>query len=177
MIHEPDTYNLIRHWEVIDEAVYADGTKELLRPIDHNLVVNNCSVLLASLIKAHNVGVGTQLWWAVGTGSGWSDLLLPSPALTNTALTNEIYRKVIPFSNIDFLTSSNAVTATPTNRLQITLTFNTDEANANLMEFAIFGGPTVSGAANSGIMINHKIHNTIAKTSAFSLSRTLRLTF
>lgn len=172
-----DTYELIRHWEVIDEAVYPDGRRELLRPIDCNLVVNNCSVLLASLIKAHATGLTSSLWWAVGTGNGWNDALLPSPSVTTTTLTNEVYRKVIPAGNISFLTTENVVTGTPTNKIQITLTFSESEANYSLMEFAIFGGPNVSSAANSGLMINHKIHNTIAKTSSFTLARTIRLTF
>lgn len=177
MNNNGETYNLIRHWEVIDEAVYSDGRRELLRPIDCNLVVNNCSVLLASLIKSHTSGLGTSLYWAVGTGNGWSDALLPSPSVSATTLTNEVFRKVIPGANISFLTSNNEVTATPTNRLQITLTFTESEANYNLMEFAIFGGPTVSGTANTGLMINHKIHTTIAKTNSFTLARTIRLSF
>jgi hypothetical protein len=163
--------------EVTDYLIYADGRRELARPVDHNLIVNNCSVLIACLMKGE-VGYSGAAYWAVGSGSDtWSDTVPPSPLITDSQLTAETYRKaIVPATDIVFLDSSNVVSATPTNKIQITVTFFEIEANGPLREFAIFGG-LASSTLNSGFMINHKIHPLIYKTNALQLERILRITF
>ena len=116
-------------------------------------------------------------YWAVGAGSDtWSDLAPPSPSTSDTQLFAETYRKAITAGDVEFLDISNVVSATPTNKIEITVTFDETEANGPLREFGIFGG-LASGVANSGLMVNHKIHPLIYKTNALQLERVLRLTF
>lgn len=162
--------------EVFDYFVYPDGRKVLAREPDRNLIVATCSTLLACLVKGES-GYAGATYWAVGSGSDtWSDVTPPSPSSSDTQLTAETYRKAITSGDMVFLDSGNNVSATPTNKIQITVTFLEAEANGALREFGIFGG-LASGTANSGYMINHKIHPLIYKTSALQLERVLRITF
>jgi hypothetical protein len=65
------------------------------------------------------------------------------------------YRKVILPADISFITPSDVITATPTNRLEIKVKFGVDEANGYLREFGIFGGKgAVLGTLGSGYMVN-----------------------
>lgn len=162
--------------EVLDYAIHPDGTRELIRH-DHNLIVNDCSVLIAILMKQEVGYVGLQ-YWAVGAGSDlWPNDPVTSPGASDAQLTNETYRKAIdPLNDIVYLDDSNVLSLTPTHKIQITVTFEEAEANGELREFGIFGG-NASASLNSGVMINHKIHPLIYKTSALRLERILRLTF
>jgi hypothetical protein len=162
--------------EVFDYFVYPDGRKVLAREPDHNLIVANCSVLIACLMKGEP-GYAGGTYWAVGAGSDtWSDVTPPAPLTSDSQLTAETYRKAILSTDIIFLDPLNVESLTPTNKIQITVTFFETEANGPLREFGIFGG-LADGLANSGLMINHKIHPLIYKTNALQLERVLRLTF
>jgi len=162
--------------EVFDYFVYPDGRKVLAREPDHNLIVANCSVLIACLMKGES-GYAGAAYWALGSGSEtWSDVAPPSPLTSDTQLTAETYRKAITSGDMEFLDVDNNTSVTPTNKIQITVTFTETEANGPLREFGIFGG-LADGTANSGLMINHKIHPLIYKTSALQLERVLRLSF
>lgn len=163
--------------EVLDYFIHKDGTKELIREIDYNIVVNNCSVLIAALMKGETGYFGAT-YWAVGVGQNdWAIDNPPSPSATDSQLSQETYRKSISASDIVYLNTDNTVSETPTNKIQITVIFDETEANGvPLMEFGIFGGNATS-TANSGVMINHKTHPVIYKTSALKLERILRLTF
>lgn len=162
--------------EVIDTLIYSDGRREQIRPMDFNLVVDSCSKLIACLIKGQS-GYSGATYWAVGSGSGsWNDASPPSPSSADAQLLVETMRKQIQPANIVFLDASNVVTATPTNKIQITVTFLEAEANGALREFAIFGG-NATATLNSGIIINRKIHPIIWKTSGMKLERMLRFTF
>ena len=175
--HEYAKYDYAKkHWEVLAYFRYPDGTRELIQEISHNVVVQNVSVIIAALMKAHP-GYGGLLYWAVGSGlQTWSSDDPPLPLDTDYALANETYRKAISSSNIAFIDLSNNVSATPTNRLQATVVFGTSEANGKLMEFGLFGG-NATGVKNSGLMINHKIHPLITKTDIVELEYMIRLTF
>lgn len=170
-----ESYSLIRHWEVMDVFIFKDGTRKLARPIDHNIVVNNCSVLIACLMKNQpgQKGIG---YWAVGPGLSSWDLVRPEPMVTDERLQIEAYRKTIAYEDIKFIDSAGKPSANPTNRIEIVVTFAENEANGDLREFALFGGNATS-ALNTGVMINHKIHPVINKTSALKLERTIRITF
>lgn len=162
------------HWQVIDKITYTDGRKEVREY--KNTVVNDCSKLIATLFKNH-VGYAGASYWAVGSGDvAWSNSTPPTPSVSNFKLQTETFRKAIPANSIVFLTDANVETANITNRLQITLTFNEGEANGELREFGIFGGNATT-TLNSGIMINHKIHPIIYKTSDMKIERILRLVF
>lgn len=167
-----------RHFkgEVLDYFIHEDGTRELVREMDYNIVVENCSVLIAALMKGH-AGYAGATYWAVGSGDPlWSNEAPPAPVVSTSQLENETFRKAIQVGEIIFLDASNNESVVPTNKIQITVLFENNEANGELREFAIFGG-NASGIANSGLMVNHKIHPLIYKTSALQLERILRLTF
>ena len=75
-----------------------------------------------------------------------------------------------------FIDNNNNVSATPTNRVQVTVTFGTTEANGKLMEFGLFAG-NATATSGSGIMVNHKIHPAITKTNVMQLEYVIRMTF
>lgn len=162
------------HWQVIDVITSQDGSVE--ERVYYNTVVENCSKLIASLIKGHTNVTAGKLFWAVGSGDiAWNDATPPTPSASAVKLTNETFRKAV--TSINFIDNSNNVTATVTNKLEIKITFETSEANGALREFAIFGGLTSNTTKDSGIMMNWKIHPLINKTSGMKIDRTIRLTF
>lgn len=138
-----------------------------------NLIVNSARNLLAALIKSDPQGAPAA-YWAVGFGDpSWDGGNVPpdSARLTLTQLYNETGRKPLA-GQITFLGG------TFTNKLEITAQFtvaNIVGTNLSLREFGIFGGG--SAAANSGVLINHRIHPRIDMQAGFTLERTLHLTF
>ena len=160
--------------EVTDTITHADGRVEVREY--RNTIVNSIGTLIACLLKGQSgySGIG---YWAVGSGSEAWDNTNPTPATVNdTGCTNEIGRKQIPASAIKFLDSGNATTDSPTNKLQITLTFSENECNGTWREFAIFGGNATS-TRNSGLAINHKTHAILDKTNTMVVERQIRFTF
>lgn len=155
-----------------DTIIYPDGTKEVLE--GSNLVVNTFPVLLQLLLKRQS-GYNGITYWAVGSGNDSWDSSTPSPALSDTRLTNEIGRVSIDAANISFLDPNLNVTTTPTNIILITRTFSTSECNGKWREFGLFGGNATS-TLNSGIMVNHRMHGVITKTSEIAVERKLRFT-
>lgn len=163
-----------KHWQVTDVITHVDGSVEVREYV--NTVVDNCSKLIASLMKGHAGHVGIS-YWAVGSGAGsWDNNNPPAPSVTDTKLTTEVFRKAISPSNITFLDDSNQPTATVTNKLQVKLVFNENEANGELREFGLYGGNATS-IKDSGIMINRKTHGLLYKTSGMTLERTINITF
>jgi hypothetical protein len=172
-----EAYSFPRHWEIIDRLIDAK-TGEVIKEYNYcNTVVNDCSKLIACLMKAQ-AGYGGIKYWAVGKGdASWNNDAPPSPTVNDTKLLVETYRKALdPVNDIKFLDSNNAETATVTSKLQIKITFLESEANGELREFGLFGG-TADGTANSGLMINRKIHPLIYKTSGMKLERIIRVQF
>lgn len=160
--------------EVTDRLIDAKTGELIEERVYNNLVVDSCSVLIAGLMKGALNGVQ---YFAVGSGSAsWNNASLPSPATTDTKLLNETYRKAITGSDIKFIDANNVESSSPTNRLQITVTFNESEANGELRELGLFGG-NASSTKNSGYMLNRKIHALIYKTSGMKLERIIRFTF
>ena len=91
-------------------------------------------------------------------------------------LVNEVGRKVIPASAFAFLFFFFRVSSTPTNVLQITLTFGANDCNGDWREFAIYGGNATS-TLGTGIMINHKTHALLVKTNTIQVQRQIKFTF
>ncbi len=163
-----------RHWRVIDKITYPDGTQEVIEHL--NTVVDDCSRLIASLMKGQ-VGYKGITYWAVGSGAGtWDNANPPAPTVGDTKLFNETYRKAINPSDITFLDSNDKPTTSVTNKLQIKVVFTESEANGELREFGLFGG-NATATKNSGIMINRKTHGLIYKTSGMRLERIIRIVF
>jgi hypothetical protein len=147
-------------------------------PWQRNLIVEGLRRLLAALVKGDTLGAPLG-FWAVGTGEEpWDAGTVPSEVArrTRTQLYNETGRKPIPAGQIKFLDGAF------TNKLEISLEFTTADIppgpgnqNWRLREFGLFGGGTA--AANSGVLINHRIHPRIDMQAGFTLQRTLHLTF
>lgn len=150
-----------------DYAIYKDGTRELINE-SYNLIVNNFGVLIASLMKQDSTYKDNTMYWAVGTGTTEASVL-------DTGLETEVYRKAIIAGDMSYM-SGGSPSVSPTNQLRIIVTFGELEANYDLTEFGIFGG-NASATVDSGVMINHKVHTTISKTSSFQLERTITFTF
>ena len=183
--------------ERVDKVVHPEGVWRDIR-IDqdgriiqfddwkHNLVVTSFATLLALLTLANGSGglgatyAGVQ-YLALGTGnSSWDTSGVPSPSLSDVALVTEPssgnFRKIVTAQNVD---GSNNVSATPTNRVLCSATFNLGEANGALREWGLFGG-NASTTAGSGYMIDHVTHSVINKPSGgsdFTLVRQVTLIF
>lgn len=142
-----------------------------------NLVVHQCNLLLAALMKRHR-GVRGILYWAVGEGESDWDALCHSPRPDDTRLVAEIARQALTPDQIVYLDDALAPTETPTSRLEITAEFSGDDVSApqSLREFGLFGGDATA-AADSGFMVNHVIHPRIDLSPGDTLSRSLRLMF
>ena len=124
--------------EVTDRLIDAKTGELIEERVYNNLVVDNCSVLIAGLMKGALNGIQ---YFAVGSGSAsWNNASLPSPATTDAKLLNETYRKAILGTDIKFIDANNVASANPTNRLEIKVTFNESEANGELRELGLFGG-------------------------------------
>lgn len=179
---------MIGEWQ--DFIIRPDGRRELIAE-GRNLVVNSVHIVLAMVMK-QDPSYGGLLYWAVGDGNlggpedspdwdaGVDDGSIAAQE-TDTQLAREIYRKAIAPSDIEFIDASGNVSAVPTNRLQITSTFNEDEPYgdgtiAYLREWGVFGGDATS-ALGSGYLINRKVHKTYEKTNVSKLERVLRFTF
>lgn len=144
--------------------------------VGHNLVVNSFLNLVMCLLKKQSGYSGIQ-YWAVGSGqASWDSLTdLPSPALADKALVNEIGRVSIPTSGMTFLTAAGATTTTPTNILQISRTFAENECNGVWREFGLFGG-NATATLRSGVMINKRYHKVITKTDEMVINRIMKFT-
>lgn len=167
---------------VVTTAIYPDGRREIIEE-DHNLVVNSAYVAMAMAAKAGDAFFG---WWAVGDGDGSTTAVWDAgvadgsikPTTADAALSNEIYRKQILPADMAYLDSAGAVSATPTSRIQITVTFNENEpaTTAYFREWGIFGGDA-SATSGSGRMVNRRVHATYEKTNAVKLERKLKFSF
>jgi hypothetical protein len=154
-----------RHNEVIWE-----------RDWERNLIVDGLRKLLAALVKGDNQGAPIA-WWAVGTGDdAWDQGSVPADATRRTfaKLVKETARKPVAQQQIKFFGG------TFTNQLEVSQDFVAADIPGGpltwrLREFGLFAGG--SAAADSGVLINHRIHPRIDLQSGFTLKRTLRLTF
>lgn len=191
------------HWitgEVQDILIDREGNKTVL-PADHNLVVNSCSNLIACLFKdsavTKDVATGIQnpdgtdvffssagiRYWGIGGikpgESGISPDDFGNTSGDDTRLRHEFYRAVILPENIKFVDAdgNETVDNTVTNRIKITITVPYDEGNGTWYEFGLFGGNSAEETLNSGIMINRKVHEPIAKSVNLQIQRTVIFTF
>jgi hypothetical protein len=150
-----------------------DGRVVWVREWEHNVIVTSLRSLLAALVKGDPQGHAVG-WWAVGAGGVSWDAPPGPPAdstrQTFTHLVSEVGRKAIPGGAIAFLGGAF------TNKLEIISSFTTADVPAGpLREFGLFAGGSV--AANSGVLLNHRVHPRIDMQPGFTLERTLHLTF
>lgn len=156
-----------------DIITYADGTVETTD--DHNLIVNDILKLIACLMKNQEgyKGIG---YWAIGSGNPSWDSSPGSATVNDTRLENEIFRKAILPENFSFVDEMGRDTQTVTNKIRIKCTFLSTEAVGSWREFALFGG-NANGSANTGVMVNHKVHGRLDKDNATSVERQIIFTF
>ena len=182
--------------ELQDTIIDRDGNETVL-PADHNLVVLNCSTLIAALFKSiwdnssdpeapGNTRSGIR-YWAIGCEGKDSDgkaISTAEPIVSDTQLQNEFFRKEIQRTDISFVTSDGSVSVEPTNRLRISITIDYSEANMDeekgigeWTEMGIFAGPDATEVLKTGYMMNRKVHAKIGKTEHIKVRRTLTFTF
>lgn len=100
----------------------------------------------------------------------------PEPQESDLGCVNEFYRKKIKPEDITFVDDAGIETQTPTNRLQISVTFSAEEAVGNWREFSIVGG-NATEVLGTGYPINYKTHGLIEKTDTMTVERKIRFTF
>ena len=142
--------------------------------VGHNLVVNSFVKLVMCLLKKQSGYSGIQ-YWAVGSGATSWDSNPVNPVADANTLTAEIGRVAISPNEIKFLNSNYEESSTPTNIIQISHTFSTDDCIGFWREFGIFGGNATS-EKDSGIMINKRHHSVLTKTNEMSVERIMRFT-
>lgn len=150
----------------MDGAVWARGAAQD-RGWVNNLIVERALDLLAALLSGQ-AGTRGILYWAVGEGEEEWDALPPDTDPKTKRLVREIYRKP--------LDAARDMAYDPTTRtISLRVTFRPDEAVGLLREFGIFGGDATE-TADSGYLINYKIHALIDKTLPRGLERHLEFT-
>ena len=159
--------------EYRDVLIGPGGRVQWETPWQRNLIVNNLRKLLAALVKGDPQGHAAS-YWAVGAGqAAWDAGPVPSEQDRRqlVQLYAETGRKAIGPGQIKFLGGAF------TNQLEITAEFTSADiaGDMSLREFGLFAGG--GGAANSGVLMNHRIHPRIDMQPGFTLQRTLRLTF
>jgi hypothetical protein len=145
-----------------------------------NTIVDNCRTLLAGFMR--NQTAGGISFLAVGQGDpAWDTSGAPAPDPgTTTDLVNRFAGTIAAADLVlEYLDATDAVTGTPTNRIQVTATlppgFPTPlpgQSTYPLREFGLFG--TLDGG---DIMINCIRHPVIQKDATTSLIRVVRLYF
>ena len=155
------------------DRIYKNGVL-VEEVVSHNLVVNSFLNLVMCLLKNQGGYSGIQ-YWAVGSGATSWDTNMPTPDIKPTRLTSEIGRAPISASDIKFLDSNYDEVSTPTNIIQVSHIFGSNECNGVWREFGIFGGNATT-TANSGIMINKRHHSIITKTEEMTVERIMRFT-
>ncbi|MGW7606660.1 hypothetical protein ACWGKW_05140 [Streptomyces sp. NPDC054766] len=145
-----------------------------------NTIVGDCRRLLATMLRGTPGSTGL-LGLRVGAGlSQWDGTGPPPPTVAQTALVDPHPHTVAAADlRMDFLDSA-AVSAAPTNRLQIQATLgpsvpNWPDANhvsGNLREFGL-----IASLDGTTVLVNYVTHPVIAKDPASTLQRTVWLTF
>ena len=135
-----------------------------------NLIVHNCNVLLAALLKRHKDLKGI-LYMAIGEGENNWDSSRPAPLPTTTRLAKEVSRSKLVEDQILYLDAAGS-SETPTNQLEITTIFKGEDFTSDqpLREFGLFGGDA-TGDPDTGYLIDYVIHPRV------DLTRTVRLSF
>lgn len=143
-----------------------------------NLITEPITRLLAGLMKNEGSFGGGILYHALGTGLPAWDSVLPPPVFSQVALETEIFRKAP--DAITFLDIANLPTATVTNKIRVTTTFDFNDGpglNGNyIREQGLFGGDATL-TFDSGKLVDAIHHVKIFKDSSIRLVRTIELTF
>lgn len=140
-----------------------------------NLIVNKASLFMAKRMRpGTNWGSGIG-YLEVGTGVGTGTTQLPqAEVLTQVALRTPLLRKAI--TSWTYLDTGNNPTATETNVIQLTTTFNEAEAVGAIVEMGLFGGDSTA-TNGTGYMFNYKTFPVWNKQNDMKLTVVWKLTF
>ncbi len=159
--------------------VLTDSHGRVQRGWRSNLIVQDCNLLLAALMK-NEINMQGILYLAIGEGEDDWDSSRPAPLITTTKLAKEVARLEITKNQVVYLDNLEKPVETISNRLEITIKFRGEDFISNgfqtVREFGLFGGDA-TGEQNSGFIINYVIHPRIDLTSDLTFTRKLRLTF
>lgn len=160
-----------------------------------NIIVRDASILLARLAKSNGEPTHGLFMLALGTGQlGWDPMNPPAATDTQRSLYTEIARK--PFVETNFIDSSGAVSAIPTNIVDFTAQFGPSEAVGPLVEMGLIGGDVVNNIAvrnpvlpangtydptvdttNLDTLFNYLTFPVLNKPNGLTLTLTWRITF
>ncbi len=159
--------------------VLTDSNGRVQQGWHSNLIVRNCNLLLAALMK-NEINMQGILYLGIGEGEDDWDSSRPVPLMTTTKLAKEVARLEITKNQVVYLDNLEKPVETISNRLEITIKFRGEDFISNgfqtIREFGLFGGDATK-EPNSGFMINYVIHPRIDLTSDLTFTRKLRLTF
>lgn len=157
-----------------------DGQERYRGPIKSNAIVLDCRRVLASFV-AGKASLGIQGMQFGAGNPAWDGGAPPAATPAQTKLVDP-FPLLVPAASlqIDFVDALGAVTATPTNRVQIVASLGPgtppwpdgNHASASLREFGLVG--QLGGAP---VLLNYVIHPVINKDAASTLERTLWLVF
>lgn len=143
--------------------------------LEHNIIVDTASVLLARLMKDNTEPLSGARVLALGTGAPTWDLQNPPEETTaQTQLESELIRK--EFQSVNFIDSLGAISVVPTNVVDFTTLFLESEAVGPLVEMGLIGD-LPAGGVGTGTLINYRTFPVINKPNTSTLTITFRLTF
>jgi hypothetical protein len=162
-----------------DEIIKTDNTRITFgwRP---NVVVDQCRNLLAAFIKGETA-LGIQ---RIDLGRGdslWDSSIYTSPPASTSSLVDSGFVSILASTadmSIEFIDPTGAVTATPSNRIEVTVNVNGTSLPLStgeifpLREFALMGRHD-----STDFMIDYVRHPVINIVSGDVLVRKIRLTF
>ena len=146
-----------------------------------NVIVNQCRQLLAGFMKGGTAASGVQ-HIALGRGdAAWDDGMPAPPDMSTESLTDpspETIAVTDAEMEIDFLDRTGAVSLTPSDRIQVTVTIEgtnlpiVGDDTFPLREFALFGN-----LAPDDYMIDYVRHPVIHIGTGDTLVRRVKLVF
>ena len=161
-----DTYKAVEDTELLinGDVVKLRKGETFTLPENENIILNSFSKLIVKMLTGGEYL--SDFWWEIGIGSNdWDDYNLPKASKTDTQLTQPVFRKRI--ETVEILEDEMSI--------QLTVKFDSTEANYVLREFSIYYGGGVE--FNTGTPINRKIHESIPKTIGVELTRKIIFKF
>ena len=150
--------------------------KEQFFDLGENIVVNDASIIVASLVTDPTSRVGlTHL--AVGTGYGTGTPQNPQPAeRTDDKLETELFRKV--FNRTAFIDGDGNETVTPTSVVDYETIFTETEAVGPITEMGLLSSTTdVVGDTANTMLFNHRRISVMNKPSTATLTIIFRISY
>lgn len=167
-------------------------TGEVLQQVEkHNIITRDAGILAAIMFSAP-LSRNSLNMLAVGTGATGNILSPDAPDNRQRKLNTPLFRKA--FATTTFRTTTGVAVAYPTNIVDFTTTFATNEANGALNEMGLVSAVNLAGPAlpnpnayptydptvdvsGLDILVNYLTFPVISKTVGTVLTVTWRLTF